>query len=362
MKIKYPDYKNSIANLACSILKYYGITPPNPTLPQADKLFNKEYKNVVVILLDGMGVSSIEKHLSPNGFFRQHLITKYSSTFPPTTVAATTAIDSGLFPNQSAWLGWTGYFEELDRNIIYFFSKDGDTGEQLDFNAAWTYVPYESIRDRIGKTGVNTCFLAPFFGNCPKSFGEMCDEIKKHCDEPHRNYIYAYWDEPDCTMHNNGVDGEDIRQLLLDIEKNTEQLAEKLNDTLLIVTADHGHINIKNKLLTDYPDLTECLVRMPSMEPRALNLFVKDGMKDLFRSAFSEHFGDEFILLTKEELLSKQLLGTGQDHPKLEAMLGDFLAIAIGDTEIANGETKFKGAHAGLTEDEMTIPLIALQK
>lgn len=362
MKIKYPDYNRSIANLACSVLKYYGIEPPNPTLPQADRLLNRPYKNVVIILLDGMGASAIEKHLSPKGFFRQNLITKYSSTFPSTTVAATTAIDSGLFPNQSAWLGWTGYFEELDRNIVYFFSTDGDTGEQLDINAAWTYVPYESIRDRISKTGVTAHYLAKFWGERPQTYSELCGNIRKHCLEPNRTYIYAYWDEPDCTMHNRGVDGEKIGKLLTDMEKTTEQLAAELDDTLLIVTADHGHINVKNKLLTDYDDLTECLVRMPSMEPRAVNFFVKQGMKDRFKAIFNEHFGDEFILLTKEELLTKQLLGSGQDQPKLEKMLGDFLAIAIGDTQIVNSESRFKGSHAGLTEDEMTIPLIAISK
>lgn len=42
MNIKYPDYRNCIANLACSILQYYEVTPPNPTLPQADALLQKE--------------------------------------------------------------------------------------------------------------------------------------------------------------------------------------------------------------------------------------------------------------------------------------------------------------------------------
>jgi hypothetical protein len=48
----------------------------------------------------------MEMHLSPDGFFRKHLVTPYSSTFPPTTVAATTAMLSGLTPNRSGcWVG-----------------------------------------------------------------------------------------------------------------------------------------------------------------------------------------------------------------------------------------------------------------
>lgn len=38
MNIKYPGYRNCIANLACSLLQYYGVTPPNPTLPQASEI------------------------------------------------------------------------------------------------------------------------------------------------------------------------------------------------------------------------------------------------------------------------------------------------------------------------------------
>ena len=83
MKLTYPDYHNCIANLACSILHYYGVTPPNPTLPQADKLLCRPYKNVVLLLLDGMGVSSMKQHLSEHGFFRRNLKSVYSSTFLP---------------------------------------------------------------------------------------------------------------------------------------------------------------------------------------------------------------------------------------------------------------------------------------
>ena len=105
MEIKYPEYGSCIANLACSLLCCYGCEAPNPTFEQADKLLQNQYKNVVLLLLDGLGMSTLEESLSPDGFFRRNLRCSYSSTFPPTTVAATTAVMSGLYPNQSAWLG-----------------------------------------------------------------------------------------------------------------------------------------------------------------------------------------------------------------------------------------------------------------
>ena len=43
--VQYPDYNNSIANLACSILKYYGIEPVNNTLKAADEYLKTKHKN-----------------------------------------------------------------------------------------------------------------------------------------------------------------------------------------------------------------------------------------------------------------------------------------------------------------------------
>lgn len=368
MPIQYPDYRNSIANLACSILNHYGITPPNATLPVADELLKSHpAKHVVVLLLDGMGMANMEKHLSPEGFFRKHLITPYSSTFPPTTVAATTAALSGLTPNQSAWLGWVGYFPQLDRNIVYYWNVDNDTGEEMkDCNVPWTYVPYRNLPERIGDTGMAAYarlpFLPPYQPGNPPSFDTFLRDVEALCQKAEPSYIYAYWEEPDHTMHEKGVESEEIGELMRALERRTEEMAAKLKDTLLIITADHGHITTRNTVLTRYPDITDCLVRMPSMELRAVNLFVKPGMEKQLEVAFTKHFPEEFLLLPKAEVLSKQLLGTGENHPMLEGMLGEYLAIAVSDLDIVNVPSDHKGNHAGITPEEMTIPLIAIKK
>ena len=363
MNIKYPDYKNCIANLACSILKNFGADPPNSTLPAADDLLQKQYKNVVVLLLDGMGLNIMEKHLPPDGFFRSHLITAYSSTFPPTTVAATTAMDSGLFPNQSAWIGWSGYFKEIDRNVFYYWNMDADTGEKFeDMNVAWTFAPYQSIRERIHPMDAQCHCLASFAPPFPKSFEEICSRVSSLCAEDGRKYIYAYWEDPDDTLHKNGVDGEIIRDTLRKLEQQAEELAAGLSDTLLFVTADHGHINVVNERLTDYPDICECLVRMPTIEIRCPNFFVKEEKKQQFVEAFDRHFGKDFILFSKKEVLEKQLFGEGWNHERFESMIGDYLAVGTGNVGINNDKMKFRGHHAGLTEEEMTIPLIAVER
>ena len=95
-KIVYPDYKNCIANVPNSILKYYGLGLVGDPLPLLNQYLNKPYKNVVLLLLDGMGKNILEKHLSSEGTFRKNLKGIYKSVFLSTTTAATTSLLSGL--------------------------------------------------------------------------------------------------------------------------------------------------------------------------------------------------------------------------------------------------------------------------
>ena len=341
--IKYPDYENCIAGIPNSILKSMGIEPGRRTSELLDRyLAEKAYENIVVILLDGMGKNIIDANLSGRGFFNSHMSGTLSSTFPPTTVAATTSILSGMEPCEHGWLGWDCYYPQIDKNVTVFLNKVTGTDEPAAAAAAIGAEPR------------------------PDSFEKIVDRIEELCGRPGRKYIYSYWNEPDHTMHEKGCFGEDAKSLLKKLEKQVRQLCMRLdnNRTLIIVTADHGHIDTKGVALTDYPKICECLLRLPSIEPRALNFFIKPGMEEQFVNEFNRKFSDNFMLLTKEEVLKNKLFGEGSEHAAFRDMLGDYLAVATGALCIYNTREEadfFIGAHAGLTEEEMTIPLILVE-
>ena len=364
MKQKLPNYENCIANLANSILKKFGIDEGRQSLKLLDTYLKKDYENIVVILLDGMGVNIIEKNLEKNGFFNSHLAGTYDSVFPPTTVAATASVANGLTPCEHGWLGWTCYFPQVGKNVTVYSNQEPETDKPAaDYNVAWEYCGYENIVDKIRKNGGDAAIVAPFAEPFPDSFEKVCERIKLQCKQPGKKYVYGYWNEPDYIMHRKGCYGKEAKETVQELEKQVCDLCKELKNTLVVVTADHGHMDSKGVAIVDYPKITECLVRMPSIEPRALNLFVREEKREQLEYEFQKEFGDKFLLWTREQVLESKLFGTGKEHPNFQGMLGDYLAIAVDDLSIYNTREEadlFIGVHAGLTEDEITIPLIVI--
>ena len=366
--IKYPNYDRSILSIASSVLNHFGVKDcQHKTLPEFDKLLEKDYKNIIVILFDGLGTSSLNYHLKENDFLRKHHITDISSVFPSTTVAATTSILSGYSPLECGWLGWDLYFEEIGENVAVFKNTLQRNGEPAaKYNVAHKYIPYKNVMQRIEKVkGRKSAYCVAFFSKYRvKSVEDICKTIYKLSKKRKKKYIYAYWHQPDGAMHGHGVTSSEAHKEILHINSEVEKLCGKLKDSLVIITADHGLCDSVNLFLEDYPELYDMLKIPPSIEPgRAMSLFIKDGLQEEFKKEFNRLFGDSFRLMTKEEVFSENILGFGTPHPRTSGFVGDFLAIATTEKTLftAREEHEFVGVHAGLTEEEMSVPFIAIE-
>ena len=60
-------------------------------------------------------------------------------------------------------------------------------------------------------------------------------------------------------MHDLGTDNAKIKDLIIERENKIYELSKKLNDTIIFVVADHGHLNEEDIFLKDYPDILKCL-------------------------------------------------------------------------------------------------------
>ena len=135
MQILYPDFKNSLVNFASSIKKHFNanLKEEYPSIKLVDDLL-KDKEKVVVILLDGMGINIINGNLDDNSFIKNHIISQMTSVYPPTTVAATNALLTGVLPGENGWFGWQQYIKENNHHYVMFKNIDYYTEEELDAN------------------------------------------------------------------------------------------------------------------------------------------------------------------------------------------------------------------------------------
>ena len=187
--MKKIDYDHSIVSLASSVLKHFGAEAKHSTLKEMDVLLAKGYENVVVMLFDGMGTAILKKHEEQSPFLCSHIRGVLSLVFPPTTVAATTSIETGLTPLEHGWLGWTLYFDEIDKNVCVFPNTEYGTDEQAaTFNVAKSYIPHLTLEDEISKAGnAKAYFISRYAKIKIDSVQEICENVKIFARKKARN-------------------------------------------------------------------------------------------------------------------------------------------------------------------------------
>lgn len=361
----FPDYKNTILNVTASILRHYHVKSDVPTLPLLDKELSKNYRNVVLVLIDAMGVLTMENALDKKSSLRKDQKAVISSVFPSTTVSATTAVISGKTPMETAWLGWVQYFKEEQKSVILFTNEDYyDETVKLSHPVAWDALPYETIYDQIEKASpdVTTTEIFPAFRTpAHDSFLKQCQSVIKTTKDLGRHFIYCYWDKLDTISHEFGPKSLEAQAMMHSIETAYQFLKQGLDDdTLVVVFADHGQVDVEPICLVDYPDLQETFLHNPSLEGRATAFFIQPDKKKIFEQRFKDHFRTTHVLYPAEEAVKMGLFGKGIPHPRFQEFLGDYLGVAIDKYyfQFAKFPISMKGQHAGLLADEMLVPLI----
>lgn len=366
-KLILPDYTNSIVNVACSIKKYFELDYNHNTIENIDKILDmKKPKNVVVMLFDGMGSKLLKEKLSSDSFLIKHLDSEISSVVPSTTTASTTSMLSGLTPYEHGWLGWNIYVKKENKIVTMFTNNLKDTDiEAADYNIARKYYPYKSITELINdKNKYYSKIIFPFGEDAYTDIDDMFKKIKDNLNIKDRNYIYAYYEDPDGIIHDTGTDSKDSLKCFKMINEKVEKFSKDIKDTLIIVIADHGHINCSEIILSDYKDLFDTLDGDVWLEGRMCSFKIKKGRKREFKQLFNKYFTDDFILKTKQEVIDEELFGVGIENKYFKDSLGDYFALAIGDKyfKYTDKGDSFKSTHAGFTLDEMKIPLIIIDK
>ncbi|WP_227374037.1 alkaline phosphatase family protein [Haladaptatus halobius] len=186
------------------------------------------------------------------------------------------------------------------------------------------------------------------------------------------SYIYAYVPTIDAVSHAAGTESEAYRtQLAMVTECARREIVKKLDrvvaeETLLLVTADHGHVDTSDNVdIGGFDPIWDDLRRdaggnpiPPVSSPRNLQLHLQPGTVGRVRNAVEASF--DARTFTREEALSQNLFGPGTLSERFERQCPD-LVVTHREKGLwwDESELTLVGMHGGLSREEMLVPFAA---
>lgn len=348
---------NDLVSVSNSILRHYGLETYHESLKPLDEILDNTDKKICILLLDGFGTKIRELHYKYSKFIWAGKFHTITSVFPPTTVAATTALLSSLYPCETGWLGWSQKFPEIEDDILMFASEcKRKKEEKLPFST-WKRLSYLSLVDRLNQSGKKACKIQSFVYKKDRRYKTFFNETDKAIKE--NDFVYAYQTEPDASLHKYGVKSRRVSKVIKRLTKETKKLVQNNPDTLFLILADHGHRNTSYRPVEEHPDFYS-LLAFPSfsIEPRASAFFVKEGKKEEFRKLAKKYYGNDFYILGKKEVIESKIFGIGKEYELFPDLIGDFVLISKGDALFSDKDSHlYKSQHAGSTDEEMLIDI-----
>ncbi|MBN1645533.1 alkaline phosphatase family protein [Candidatus Woesearchaeota archaeon] len=379
-----PNYKDgSIVNLMQSIIQARGgkastIYRPLKVLPPKQL---RDSNNIVLLVIDGLGYEWLNKH-GKNTFLYKNLTAKITSVCPTTTTSCVTTFFTGVAPKQHAMTGFIMHSKELGSLYYPLFHRPRYKGEEIkhissehffDQKPASKQIRAESyfvgpapIVKSVYSVGVDrysirapASSLAEIFRIIPK----ICKSSNKH------KYIYAYLPEFDLYCHHNKTTGKKPREFVNKIDRKIEALSKQLKDTTLIVTADHGLLDTpRNKyiFLEDHPKLKETLTLPICSEWRMPYFYVRPSRAKQFEQYIKTKLKSQCTYITVDEMIKRNYFGLGKPNPKLFDRVGDYILLmkenwAFKDTVLGGKDKQARANHAGLSKEEMFVPLVVIK-
>jgi hypothetical protein len=343
-------------------------------------------EHLVLVLSDGLGLDCIHP-LDGESWLRGHLAGPLQAVFPPTTSAALTTLASGEWPATHAVPGWWTYLPRLEQSVRmlpFDTVHDGTDLASLDVTIDEAF-PAPALIPRNARDSslvmpqalVNTPFTRYIGGDAERvgyathaEAAHIIAERIAEADGP--TFTYWYTPMPDHLLHRHGPSHEAVDAAILDLDSALAGLDESLADigrpARVVVTADHGHLEVgpgEYHPISPGAPVLATLRCPPSGDVRTLYWHVREGQDEAFRQCFERDYGQHAFLLSTDQVEQLGLFGPESLSVETRARIGDYTSIAIGGVVMrwsgAPDEERFKlqrSHHSGLSEQEMRIPLI----
>ncbi len=365
------------------------------------------YDKVILFFIDAFGWRFFERYAEHYPFLKTFLnhgvVSKLTAQFPSTTAAHSTCIHTGLNVGQSGVYEWH-YYEPLVDDIIspllFSYASDKfarDTLSKTNIPSAQFY-PQQSLYQTLKAKGIvsyifqsqvytpstfsNTVFQGSHvvpFQSLSDALTRLADIVTAHKAPPY--YYFFYFDRIDAICHRHGPNSpqfeREVDSFLTAMDQLfIQKLRGKIDNTLLLVTADHGQVEVDpsstiylNKLI---PGIERYLktnrqgkLLVPAGSARDMFLHVKEELLAEVVELLQKYLAGRAEVYPTVDLLAQHFFGTQPPSPTFLSRVGNVIILPYRNETVwwyQEGifEMRFHSHHGGLTRAEMEIPFMAL--
>lgn len=347
-------------------------------------------RQAVLLVADGLGFELIRRHPDLAPFLSRQLVTTRPLTtgFPSTTSVSLSSIGTGLPPGEHGVVGYTMALPPLPRamNTLQWALHGKPVEDLREVVVPETFFQGPTAFERAVAAGVSVDLVGPVElahtglsrstlrgGRYRGSRGgrALVDDAVAALRRPGSRgaFVYAYHPTLDGRGHAFGIDSQEWRDALGEVDQIAQQLVNAMPaDSVLAVTGDHGMVDVPRQNQIDMADhaTLRAGVRFLGGEARARHVYTRPGAAPEVLAAWREVLGDGWWVIPREEAIAAGWFGPVLAEP-VRNRIGDVVAAAFGpyavmQREVFRPETQMIGHHGSMTADEALVPQLIFRR
>lgn len=363
----------SLADVLPSVLSCLGVPGAQDTLDLHHVL--EDVRAVVVLLIDGFG-----HELLPVARRSALTLTALAAGapvltagFPTTTPTSLTTLGTGAPPGSHGVLGFFLRIPGTDRILNHIHWNDDPDPlrwqplpTQFDRARAAGVAPYVVSRPEYERSGLTrSAFRGSQYVHASdnESLAERIIELVRR--EKGRSLIYGYDPTVDSLGHVYGVGSPQWHRAVADVDHLITILLERLpRGTALVITADHGQVNVPpaSRIDLDADPRLRAGVDVVAGEARVRYLHTTAGALDDVLATWRSVLGEAAVVLSRDQAVAEGWFGPlPEEHLQ---RIGDVIVMCTGDTVVLATQTdppavgRLVAFHGSATPVEMHVPLL----
>lgn len=320
---------------------------------------------VVLFVLDGLGWDTVRSRSELMPVLSGMAGRRITAVVPSTTAAALPSIVCGVEP---AVHGIVGYRMRVAGRALNVLRWQANTKDPLPEPAEVQPVPpFLGLRVPVVSKAEfrNTGFTLAHLRDTDligwRTVSALLELVRGSVDQG-APFVYAYYDGIDKVAHEYGLTHPIYETELVLTDRMVDDFLARLpGDVALLVTADHGQLDVGPKQAVPLTQVAR-MVASYSGEGRFRGLHARSGAAAELESACEALYGDRAWVFGRDRLFDEGWLGAGAGLA-VRGRVGDVVLAARRPVVFTDPgqlkETKMISQHGSMTAAEVYVPLLA---